>query len=167
MREKWFETAKLAITAKKNIQVEKLLRPKPQNTELDYPHEPMYEPPTSDETTVEKRQREKRNIKRKVDLQNQCLAIEDKGPCLDNIPWDEADTKIKSLIYLSPRHEATNIFHQRNPHTEMSKCTTDAFVEQLKETFKEVRNETFDRYQFFNCKQEHNETNHWKNSTLD
>ena len=40
----------------------------------------------------------------------------------------------------------------------MSKCTTDAFVEQLKETFKEVRNETFDRFQFFNCKQEQNES---------
>ena len=36
----------------------------------------------------------------------------------------------------------------------MSKCTTDAFIEQLKEIFKEVRNETFDRYLFFNCKQE-------------
>ena len=156
--EKWFETVKLAITAKENIQVEKLLRPGPQNAELDYPHEPLYEPPTSDETTAEKRQREQRNIKRKVDWQNQCLAVEDKGPYIDNTPWDEADTKIKSLIYLSLGQEATNIFHQRNPHTEMSKCTTDAFVEQLKETFKEVRNETFDRFQFFNCKQEQNES---------
>ena len=34
----------------------------------------------------------------------------------------------------------------------------NAFVEQLKETFKEVRNETFDGYQFFNCNQEHNES---------
>ena len=156
--EKWFETVKLAITAKENIQVEKLLRPRPQSAELDYPHEPCYEPPTSDETTAEKRQREQRNIKRKVDWQNQCLAVEDKGPYIDNTPWDEADTKIKSLIYLSLGQEATNIFHQRNPHTEMSKCTTDAFVEQLKETFKEVRNETFDRFQFFNCKQEQNES---------
>ena len=156
--EKWFETVKLAITAKENIQVEKLLRPRRQSAELDYPHEPCYEPPTSDETTAEKRQREQRNIKRKVDWQNQCLAVEDKGPYIDNTPWDEADTKIKSLIYLSLGQEATNIFHQRNPHTEMSKCTTDAIVEQLKETFKEVRNETFDRFQFFNCKQEQNES---------
>ena len=137
---------------------------KQQNTELDYPHEPMYEPPTSDETTDEKRQREQRNNKHKVDWQNQCLAIEDKGPYVDNIPWDVADTKTKSLIYLSLRQEATNIFHHRNPHTEMSKCTTDAFVGQLKGTFEEVRTETFDRYQFFNCKK--NTTNHRKNSTL-
>ena len=155
--EKWFERVKLAITAKENVQVEKLLRPKPHNRELDYPHEPMYEPPTADETTAEKRQREQRNIKRKVDWQNQCLAIEDKGPYVDNILWEYADTKIKSLIYLYLGQEATIIFHQRNRHTEMSKCTKDAFVEQPKETFKEVRSETFDRYQFLNCKQEHNE----------
>ena len=95
-----------------------------------------------------------------MDLQNQCQAIEDKDLFVDNIPWDEADTKIKSLIYPSLGQEATNIFLQRNPHTphtEMSKCTTDAFIEQFKETFKEVRNETFDRYQVFNCKQERNE----------
>ena len=91
--EKWFETVKLAITAKENTQVEKLLRPRPQNAELDYPYKPLYETPTSDETTAEKRQREQRNIKRKVDWQNQCLAVEDKGTYIDNTPWDEADTK--------------------------------------------------------------------------
>ena len=94
--EKWFETVKLAITAKENIQLEKLLRPKRQSRKLDYPHEPMYESPTSDETTAEKRQREQSNIKGKVDWQNQCLAIEDKGPYVDNIIWDEADKKQKA-----------------------------------------------------------------------
>ena len=61
------------------------------------------------------------------------------------MPLNEADTKIKILIYLSLGQAAKKIFHQRNPQTEMSKCTTDAFVEQLKETSKEVRKETFDR----------------------
>ena len=55
--EKWFSAAKLAITAKDNLQVEKLLRPKPGNGELEYPNEPMYEPPTSNGATAEKRQR--------------------------------------------------------------------------------------------------------------
>ena len=143
--EKWFTTAKLAIIAKESIQIDKLIRPRPTKAELDYPQEPIYEPTTSDETTSEKRHREQRNIKRKVDWQNQCEGIEDKGPYVVNIPWDEADTKIKSLIDLSLGQDATNIFHQRNPHTEMFKCTTDGFIEQLKDTFKEVSNETFDR----------------------
>ena len=40
----------------------------------------------------------------------------------------------------------------------MPKCTIDVFVEQLKGTFKEARNQTFDRYQVFNCKKEQNES---------
>ena len=147
--------SKTGLNSQRKHSGRKTLRPKPHNRELDYPHEPMYEPPTSDETTAEKRQREQRNIIRKVHWQNRCLATEDKGSYVDNIAWDEADTKIKSLIYLSLGQEATNIFHHRNPHTEMSKFTTDAFAEQLKETFKEVRNETFDK----------NTTKHWRNST--
>ena len=72
---------------------------------------------------------------------------------IDNFRWDQIDYKVKSLIYLSLGTEGTNIFHQRNPHTELSKCTTDAQVIQLQETFKEKRNETFDRIQFFRCTQ--------------
>ena len=75
---------------------------------MDYPLEPIYEPTTSDEITAEKRQREQKNIKRRIDWQNQCQGIEDKGPYVVNIPWDEADTKIKSLIYVSLGQEATN-----------------------------------------------------------
>ena len=60
-------TTKLAILAKKNIQVEKLLRLKPTAAEFYYPQEPSYEPAHPDETTAEKRQREQRKIERKVD----------------------------------------------------------------------------------------------------
>ena len=94
--EKWITTTKLS--AKENIQVEKLLRPKPTAEELDYPHEPICEPALPDETTAEKRQRIQRNIKRKVNWKNQCQTIEDQGPMIDNSKWDEIDNKIKSLI---------------------------------------------------------------------
>ena len=95
-REKWITTTKLAISAKENIQVEKLVRPKPTVEELDYPQEPIYEPALSEETTAEKRQREQRDIKRKVDWQSQCQAVEDQGPMIDNAKWDEVDNKVKS-----------------------------------------------------------------------
>ena len=151
--EKWITTTKLAISAKENIQVEKLLRPKPTAEELDDPKEPIYEPTLPDKTTAEKRQREQRNIKRKVDCENQCQVVEDQGPMIDNSKWDEVDNKVKSLIYLSLGTEGTNIFHQRNPLADLSKCTTDALVIQLQDTFKEIRNKTFDRFQFFRCTQ--------------
>ena len=161
--EKWFSKAKVAIIAKGSIQVDKLLRLRPTSAELDYTQEPINEPTTSDETKAEKRQREQRNTKRKVDWQTQCQGIEDKGPYVDNIPRDEANTTIKSLLYLSLGQEATNIFHQRNPHTKMPKCTTDEFIQQLKDTFKEVRKKllTDTSSSTVNRKQ----TSPWKNST--
>ena len=117
---------------KENIQVDKLLQPRPENEELDYPTEPHYEPALSEETTAERRQREQRNVRRRTDWQNSCKDIEDKGPQVDNIPWEEADNKTKSHIYLSQGTQATNIFHQRFPHTDIQKCTTYALVEQLR-----------------------------------
>ena len=65
--EEGFSTAKLASIAKESIQVDKLLRTRLTSAQLDYPQEPIYEPTTSDKTTAERRQREQRNIKRKMD----------------------------------------------------------------------------------------------------
>ena len=97
-------------------------------------------------------------MKRRTDWQNECKTVQDKGTLVDNTPWDEADNKAKSQIYLSLGAQATNIFHQRFPHTAIKKCTTDALVEQLKDAFIQTRNETFDRFQFFRCRQKENES---------
>ena len=108
--EKWITKTKLAISAKENIQVEKLLRPKPTAVELDYPQEPIYEPALPDETTVEKCQREQRTIKRKVDWEKLCQTVEDQGPMIDNFKWHEIGNKVKSLIYLSLGTEGQRYF---------------------------------------------------------
>ena len=83
---------------KDNIPVDKLLQPRTEKDELDYPTEPHYEPALPDETTAKRRQREQKNVKRRTDWQNTCEEIEDKGPHVDNTPWDEADNKAKSYI---------------------------------------------------------------------
>ena len=49
--------------------------------------------------------------------------------------YEPADNKTKSHIYLSLGAQATNIFHQRFPNTNIQNCTTDALVEQLKKSF--------------------------------
>ena len=96
--DKWLSTVKLVIMVKDNIQVEKLLQPEPASEDLDYPAQPHYEPPQSDETTAEKKQREQPNQKRRTDWQKECKEREEKGPMIDNTPWDEADNNAKSLI---------------------------------------------------------------------
>ena len=67
--------------------------------------------------------------------------------------WDELDNNVKSLNNLSLGTEAANIFHQCIPHKELVKCTIDSIVIQFQETFKEIRTETIDRFQFFRCTQ--------------
>ena len=86
----WAATLKIAIIAKESLNVDTLLRYKPEPKDLFYPAEPTYEPPVQNETQVQKRERERdqRNIKRKIDWENECKAIEFKGPLVDGIPWD-------------------------------------------------------------------------------
>ena len=102
----WLATFKMAVIAQPNLEVEKLLRLKPANAELFYPTKPTLEDQFENETLDEARQREQRNEKRRVDWENEYKIIETKGPPLDKIPWDEADMKVKSLIYLSLGSEA-------------------------------------------------------------
>ena len=96
----WAATLKTAIIAKKSINVDTLLWYKPEPTDLVYPAEPPYEPPGQNETQVQYKDRNQRNVKRKVNWENECKAIEFKGPLVDGIPRYEAHTKVKSLIYL-------------------------------------------------------------------
>ena len=101
----------MAVIAQHNLEVEKLLRLKPARTELFYPTMPTLEEKFENESLVEARQREQRNEKRRVDWENECKIIETKSPTVDRIPWDEADMKFKSLIYLSLGSEACRTFH--------------------------------------------------------
>ena len=150
--EKWITTTKVDISANENIQVEKLLRPKPAAEELDYPQEPIYEPALPDETTAKKRQREQRNLK-KIRLEKSMANNRGQRSNDRKFKRGRSRQQSKSLIHLSLGTKGTNIFHQRNPDTELSKCTTDALVIQLQDSFKEIRNKTFNRFQFFRCTQ--------------
>ena len=96
---------------------------------------PTLEEELDKETQDKARQREQRNEKTRVDLEKECKIIETKDPSVDRIPWDEADMKVKSLIYLSLGAEACRTFHQRNPHTRIDRCTTNELVHELTLTF--------------------------------
>ena len=63
----WAATLKIAIIAKESINVDTLLRYKPEPKDLFYPAEPTCEPPGQNETQVQKRDRDQRNVKRKAD----------------------------------------------------------------------------------------------------
>ena len=46
------------------------------------------------------RDRNLRNQQKRVAWENQCQHLDNLGPILDGIPWEEADIKFRSYIYL-------------------------------------------------------------------
>ena len=76
---------------------------------------------------------------------------------IDRYNWDEADNKVKSLVYLSLGTEASRIYHQRNPHTLTDRCSTNELMYELGITFTRPRNITFDRFQLITVQQNSNE----------
>ena len=106
----WAATLKLAMMAKNSINVDSLLKHKPDTKDLTYPIEPTYEPPTENDTQAQHRERDLRNNKRKVDWDNDCKQIAFRGPTVDGIPWDEADPKSAQPSILKFRNRSpTNI----------------------------------------------------------
>ena len=144
--------------ARDSIEVDKLPNVKPQPTDLFYPALPTYEEEFEGETEDEARNREQRNERRRVDFENECKVIERKGALVDRMQWDEADTEVKCLIYLSLGAEARRNYHQKNPHTQIEKCTTHELIHELNITFPIPRNTTFDRFKFFKSVQQPHES---------
>ena len=90
----------------------------------------------------EEHQRKQGNKRRKVDSENEC-----KVPILNRSPWNEADLKVKRLIFLSLGAEICRTFHQRNPNTKIGRCSTHELVHELQITMTRTRNTNFDRFQ--------------------
>ena len=154
----WFSTFKMKVKAKENLHVDLLLRLKPTASDLFYPIMPTLEERIKNTSEEENRKREIRNERRKVDWENECKQIRSRRPMIDRYTWDEADLKVKSLTYLSLGTEATRIFHQRNPHTVVDRCSTNELVYELGLTFTRPRNLTFDRFQWISVQQNPNES---------
>ena len=114
---------------------------------------PSLEDPRPNESEKEARKRDIRNQRRKIDWEN-----EFRGQYVDRYPWDEADTKIQSLLYLSIGQERTGIYHQNNPHTRTDTFSTYDFAHELLTTFTKPRNTTYDRFQIINAKQDSQES---------
>ena len=109
----WFGTLKMTIMARDNLQVDKLLKLKTTRAESLYPTLPTYEEPLEGRTDNKERQREQRKEHRIVVWEIKCKQVERRGPMVDRITWEEADLKIKSLIYLSLGSEGSRAYHQK------------------------------------------------------
>ena len=140
--------------ANENLHVDQLLRLKPTVADLFYPTVRSYEE-VIEGANEDTRKRQTRNERRRVHWENECRAIRNRGPLIDRYTWDEADIKVKSLVYLSLGREASRIYHQRNPHTLIDRCSTNELI--LGITFTRPGNITFDSFQLITVQQNSNE----------
>ena len=89
---------------------------------------------------------------------NECNHIDRIGVLCGDKPWDMADGKAKSLIYLSLGIEGRKMHARKFPHTNVESKTTMELWEELEQTFIRPRNVTFDRYLLLTRKQQRGET---------
>ena len=153
--EKWNQQLYLGIVAKDGISLQKLLRDPPA---VRKPQEPGYELPIEGETQSQTRDRHIRNQKKRIQWDNQCAQLDNLGPTVDGIPWEEADIKVRSFIYLSLGNEGQRRLSQHYPDLKIQETSTRAFWNTLEHLFIKDRNVTFDRYEAFTRKQNKTET---------
>ena len=122
------------------------------------PQEPGYELSIEEETQSQTRDRNIRNQEKKIQWDNQCAHLDNLGPTVDAIPWEEADIKVRSYIYLSLGNEGKRRLSQHYPDFKIQKTSTRAFWNRLEHLFIKDRNVTFDRSEAFSRKQNKTET---------
>ena len=109
---------------KENIQVEQLLRPCSKTYKQNYPQEPIYESALPNEITAGKRQKEQRNIKRKVDWRTNANQYRTEVQWL--ITLDE--TKSKSNVSLTKNRRQK---HLPSTQSMYNRCTSHSITRNI------------------------------------
>ena len=93
------------------------------------------------------------NQEKLVQWENQCQLLDNIGPTVDGVPWEEADMKIRSYINLCLGTEGQRWINKYYPNLKIHDTTTRDLWGRLQTLFVKPRNITFDRYEAFTRKQ--------------
>ena len=97
---------------------------------------------------------------------NECNQIDRIRVLCGDKPWNMADRKAKSLIYLGLGIEGRKMHARKFPHTNVENKTTKDIWEEPELTFIRLRNVKFDRYLLLTRKQQRGETMEQSHSAL-
>ena len=95
--DKWNQQLFLGLIAKDKGNLTKLLKNPPA---IRKPQEPGYELPIEGKSDKQIRDRNLRNQEKRVAWTNQCQHLDNLCPTVDGIPWEEAEFKCRSYIYV-------------------------------------------------------------------
>ena len=89
---------------------------------------------------------------------NDCNIFDRIGLLCGDKPWDIANKKANSMVYLTIGIEGRRMHTKKYLHTNVENITTQQLWEELKLTFIRPRNVTFDRYLVLTRRQQKGET---------
>ena len=151
----------MALVANTNIELDELLQERP--TSVIYPPPPptpemVEEQPVQNPTQTRERERMTRYNRAVAKWKNECNHIDRIGVLCGDKPWDMADRKAKSLIYLSLGIEGRKMHARNFPHTNVEAKTIMELWDELEQTFIRPKNIKFNRYFLLTHKQHRGET---------
>ena len=132
--------------------------PKRETNNNNLSPEPVEEQPVQNPTQTMERERLTRSNQATAKWKNKCNLIDRIGVLCGDKPWDIADKRAKSMIYLTIGFEGRRMHTRKNPHTNVEKITTQQLWEELEPTIIRPRNVTFDRYLLLTRRQQKGET---------
>ena len=118
----------------------------------------MEEQPVNNPKQTMERERLTRYSQAVARWKNDCNLIDRIGLLCGDKPWDVADKKAKSMVYLTIGIEGRRMHTRKLTHTNVENITTQQLWEELELTFIRPRNVTFDRYLLLTRRQQKGET---------
>ena len=137
------------------IEIRYLQRNKP---ELVEPTEPIYEIEITGDTEARKKNREVKNQEKRVDWENHMVKAREKGVLCNSFRWVEADTKLRSYMFLCFGVEGQRQVQQKRPGLDLHMVTTRNLITTLEDIFLTTRILAFERYNFICRKQRKTES---------
>ena len=135
----------LAVFAKDGIEIQSLLREKPEST---LPTEPILEVERQGKTEAQRKNREVRNRQKNVDWENKCQKAREKGVMCSSVVWDEADARVRSCLFICLSTEGQIQVQQKRSRLNIQTTTIRVLEQVLQDIFITQRVIAFERYIF-------------------
>ena len=94
-----------------------------------------------------------RNQEKRVGWENHVIKAREKGVLCNSYRWDEADTRVRSYVFLCLGAEGQRQVQQKRPNLVLHNVTTQEFMTTLEDLFVTNRFVVFERYNF-NCRKQ-------------
>ena len=129
------------------------------SSERYHPLPPTLENPPENESEAQKTSRIERNIREKKRFDDEEMAsIKSETKKFNGMRLEEADKKLRSILYLALRNEGKKIFGQKFTRVKVLQISFKEYWENLSVAFVRKTNITFERHKLLNRKQRDRES---------